>query len=109
MIGALPQVLKALFTSLSLGTGWHFSVYGGGPNPAHPQGDLCTMSYHHGENQQKQNFRTAYPTLYKAMKTDFTKFLRSSFGKISHSTRDAGINAPFRSSGALSFCVKRHR
>lgn len=65
-----------------MGLGWNFSVYGGGPNPAHPQGDICTMSYHHGTDMGGRNFRVANPECYEYTKVQFTKFLRSSFGTL---------------------------
>lgn len=81
MILSIPKILKAMIDALGPASGWHFSIVCGGPNPAHPNGEVRTLSYNHGLSQNGLTFREMYQDVYSAHQVAFTKYLRNSFGQ----------------------------
>lgn len=81
MIVNIPKILKAMLESLGPSSGWYFTVVCGGPNPAHPNGDIRTLSYNYGTGPSGLTFRDTYLDVHTTLNTAFTKFLRSVFGE----------------------------
>ncbi|KAG2743662.1 hypothetical protein P692DRAFT_20878490 [Suillus brevipes Sb2] len=84
-IQELPMVLGQICDDLGkLTGGWHFSVVMGGVDPMCP-GDIMTLSYHHGKNQDGHSFKAANPDFNEQYLMPFEKHLRRIFSDSSSS------------------------
>ncbi|KAG1756384.1 uncharacterized protein EDB91DRAFT_1241457 [Suillus paluster] len=94
-IQELPIVLGQIFEELStLMGGWHYSLVMGGPNPL-CEGDIMTLSYHHGKTLEGLSFKVSMPNFHKQFLTPFERHL----GRI-YSSSAKGTSVPTSTSGS---------
>ncbi|KIJ10068.1 hypothetical protein PAXINDRAFT_16913 [Paxillus involutus ATCC 200175] len=72
--GMFGQLLETVFEA----TGWHASVYVGGPDPQ-VKGDICVYSFHHGQALTGSTFRESLPNHHERVVKPFTMFLQALF------------------------------
>ncbi|KAK0497445.1 hypothetical protein EDD18DRAFT_1462239 [Armillaria luteobubalina] len=58
-IDTVPMLLNRFLQDLAMQTGWWFSVISGGPDPA-DNGNICTGSFHIGQNKHDCSFEDEY-------------------------------------------------
>ncbi|KAG1878454.1 hypothetical protein C8R48DRAFT_668551 [Suillus tomentosus] len=72
--GVAGQLLETIFET----TGWHGSIYLGGPDPR-ANGDVRVFSFHHGKGSTGFTFRDSLPDHTKRIVEPFTMFLKGAF------------------------------
>ncbi|KIJ12163.1 hypothetical protein PAXINDRAFT_157001 [Paxillus involutus ATCC 200175] len=72
--GMFGQLLETVFEA----TGWHASVYVGGPDPR-VKGDIRVYSFHHGQALTGSTFRESLPNHHERVVKPFTMFLQALF------------------------------
>ncbi|KAG1718039.1 hypothetical protein EDB19DRAFT_1838710 [Suillus lakei] len=72
--GVAGQLLETIFET----TGWHGSIYLGGPDPC-ANGDICVFSFHHGKGSTGFTFHNSLPNHTKWIVEPFTMFLKGAF------------------------------
>ncbi|KAG0696320.1 hypothetical protein DFH29DRAFT_879425 [Suillus ampliporus] len=72
--GVIGQLLDAIHET----TGWHGSVYLGGPDPR-VNGEVRVFSFHHGKGFSGFNFRETLPDHHGHIVEPFTAFLKGAF------------------------------
>ncbi|KAG1797310.1 uncharacterized protein HD556DRAFT_1440866 [Suillus plorans] len=81
-IQELPIVLGQIFEELSTLTGgWHYSLVMGGPDPL-CEGDIMTLSYHHGKSLEGLSFKTSTPNFHEQYLLLFEKHLGRIYGSV---------------------------
>ncbi|KAG0692998.1 hypothetical protein DFH29DRAFT_881828 [Suillus ampliporus] len=72
--GVIGQLLDAIYET----TGWHSSIYPGGPDP-HMNGEAHISSFHHGKGFSGFNFCETLPDHHGHIVEPFTAFLKGTF------------------------------
>ncbi|KAG2159204.1 uncharacterized protein EDB93DRAFT_1099616 [Suillus bovinus] len=72
--GVARQLLETIFET----TGWHGSIYLGGPDPC-ANGDVHVFSFHHGKGSTGFTFCDSLPDHTKQIVEPFTMFLKGTF------------------------------
>ncbi|KAH7903085.1 hypothetical protein BJ138DRAFT_1120749 [Hygrophoropsis aurantiaca] len=75
----LPVLLIQFFDNLHAFTGWHFSVYMGGPDPTKGEALTC-QSYHHGQTMLGHTFQGVTRDFEEQFVDPYRKFLQDVFG-----------------------------
>ncbi|KAG0704701.1 hypothetical protein DFH29DRAFT_997396 [Suillus ampliporus] len=79
-IQELPIVLGQICEDLAVLTGgWHYTLVMGGPDPM-CQGDIMTLSFHHGKGPDGLSFKASNPNFHEQYLVPFEKYLRGIFG-----------------------------
>ncbi|KAG1901597.1 uncharacterized protein F5891DRAFT_1187468 [Suillus fuscotomentosus] len=85
-IQELPIVLGQIFEELSTLTGgWHYSLVMGGPNPL-CEGDIMTLSYHHGKTLEGLSFKVSMPNFHEKILLPFERHLGRIYGSSAKGT-----------------------
>ncbi|KAG1826108.1 uncharacterized protein BJ212DRAFT_1295370 [Suillus subaureus] len=72
---SLPMILGQVFEELSALTGgWHYSVVMGGADPL-CEGDIMTLSYHHGKTADGLSFGASTPNFHKQYLLPFEQYV----------------------------------
>ncbi|KAG2135240.1 hypothetical protein DEU56DRAFT_913356 [Suillus clintonianus] len=104
-IQELPLVLGQICEDLAVLTGgWHYTLVMGGPDPM-CEGDIMTLSFHHGKGRDGLSFKASNPDFHEQYLAPFEKHLRSVFGhqvsESSESSSSANPSPPATSDLAL--------
>ncbi|KAG1767729.1 hypothetical protein EV702DRAFT_1050263 [Suillus placidus] len=79
-IQELPLILGQVFEELSALTGgWHYTVVMGGADPL-CEGDIMTLSYHHGKTADGLSFKASTPNFHEQYLSPFEQHLGSIHG-----------------------------
>ncbi|KAG2739487.1 hypothetical protein P692DRAFT_20881704 [Suillus brevipes Sb2] len=94
-IQELPIVLGQICEDLAVLTGgWHYTIVMGGPDPI-CQGDIMTLSFHHGKGQDGLSFKASSPNFHEQYLAPFEQHLRTVFGRPSaESSASSSIPKP---------------
>ncbi|KAG2156993.1 hypothetical protein DEU56DRAFT_905670 [Suillus clintonianus] len=94
-IQELPIVLGQICEDLAVLTGgWHYTLVMGGPDPM-CQGDIMTLSFHHGKGQDGLSFKASNLNFHEQYLAPFEKHLRTVFGRPSaESSSSSSISHP---------------
>ncbi|KAG1841619.1 hypothetical protein C8R48DRAFT_679234 [Suillus tomentosus] len=85
-IQELPMILGQVFEELSALTGgWHYSVVMGGADPL-CEGDIMTLSYHHGKTADGLSFKASTPNFHEQYLLPFERYLGRIHGASSKCT-----------------------
>ncbi|KAG1722796.1 uncharacterized protein EDB91DRAFT_1255913 [Suillus paluster] len=88
-IQELPIVLGQICEDLAVLTGgWHYTLVMGGPDPM-CEGDIMTLSFHHGKGRDGLSFKASNPDFHEQYLAPFEKHLRSVFGQVSKSSKSS--------------------
>ncbi|KAG1810687.1 uncharacterized protein BJ212DRAFT_1484252 [Suillus subaureus] len=88
--GLVGQLLDAIHET----TGWHGSVYLGGPDPC-VNGEVHVFSFHHGKGFSGFNFREMLPNHHGHIVEPFTAFLKGTFTiDASYHSMDSSMTLP---------------
>ncbi|KAG1733206.1 uncharacterized protein EDB91DRAFT_1084484 [Suillus paluster] len=88
--GVVWQLLDAIHKM----TGWHRSVYLGGPDPR-MNGEVRVFSFHHGKGFSSFNFRDTLPDHHGCIVEPFTAFLKGAFTvNTSHLSTNSSMTPP---------------
>ncbi|KAG2119702.1 uncharacterized protein F5147DRAFT_767172 [Suillus discolor] len=80
-IQELPIVLGQICEDLAVLTGgWHYTIVMEGPDPM-CQGDIMTLSFHHGKGQDGLSFKASRLNFHEQYLVPFEQHLRTVFGR----------------------------
>ncbi|KAG0697142.1 hypothetical protein DFH29DRAFT_878909 [Suillus ampliporus] len=92
-IQELPMVLGQICEDLAALTGgWHYTLIMGGPDPM-CQGDIMTLSFHHGKGQDGLSFKASNPNFHEQYLAPFEKHLRTVFGHIDRPSAESSSSS----------------
>ncbi|KAG2354279.1 hypothetical protein BDR07DRAFT_1382348 [Suillus spraguei] len=94
-IQELPIVLGQISEDLVVLTGgWHYTIIMEGPDPM-SQGDIMTLSFHHGKGQDGLSFKASNPNFHEQYLAPFEQHLRTVFGRpLAESSLSSSIPKP---------------